>query len=225
LTFWNYGLIFYHPPRYRGGVHCQKNSPMESSIHFNAFDLLLLITLAFSMIIGMTRGFIREFLGLSAWAGAGLIALKEYDWPKVFFSGWIREPLIVKIASHFIVFFCALLVFLVIAQLISHYVSHSLAQSVDRSLGIVFGFVRGLVIICGVYTASLFFILPSDQPAVVKSSRSYSWLVESFLIANHFIPPSFHRSLFDNSLKEIRSQRETSQDLTKKLSSPTPSKD
>lgn len=198
---------------------------MEPTVHFNAFDLLLLTTIAFSMIIGMSRGFIREFLGVTAWVTAGFVAAKDYEWPKILFSGWIREPLIVKIASHFLVFFCALLVFLVIAQLISHYVSHSLAQSVDRSLGIVFGFVRGIFIICGIYTASLFFILPSDQPAVVKSSRSYNWLVESILIAHRFIPISLHKGVFEQSIKEIQSQRETSQDLTKKLSSPPVSKD
>jgi len=191
--------------------------------HFNAFDLLLLVTLVFSMIIGFVRGFVRESLGLGAWGGALWIMLQDYEWPKQILSRWIHDPMIIKAVSSVFIFCIALVILLALAQWISHYVHSSIAKSIDRSLGIVFGFTRGLTVTCLVYLGSLFFIPPKAQPSIVQLSKSHAHLNRGALFLTPFLPSFFkEQEMFKASLKELELPQPSPEGLSHDLSSPRP---
>lgn len=158
---------------------------------FNAFDLLLIVTIGFSMIVGFSRGFIRESLNLSAWLGAFWLMMQNYQWPQSLFHIWIQDAVLLKIASHFFVFCLFLTIFLCIAQWLSRLIQNSFMQSVDHSLGLVFGLVRAMGIICALYLASWLFILPDRQPILIRSSKSYTWLNKGALFMASVIPASW----------------------------------
>jgi membrane protein required for colicin V production len=189
--------------------------------HFTAFDLLLVVTLIFSMLIGLARGFVREFFGLLAWVGALFLGSKEHHWFSHWISSWIHEPILVKIISHFCFFVFFLIVFLLIAQWLSCYIKNSMAQSIDRSLGIVFGFVRGLGVICAFYIGSLFFVLPEKQPMIVKMSKSYTLLNKSAFFLEGLMPHMLRdKTFFQKSIQELRPEEISAQQLTRELSAP-----
>lgn len=191
--------------------------------HFNAFDLLLLVTLFFSMIIGFVRGFVRESLGLGAWGGALWIAMQDYQWPKQILAHWIKDPMILKAVSFVCIFCTALVLLLALAQWISYYIQSSIARSIDRSLGIVFGFIRGLSVICLVYLGSVFFITPQTQPSIVQLSKSYSHLNKGALFLAPFLPAFFKdQEVFKNNLKELQTPEPSAEGLSQDLSAPRP---
>lgn len=191
--------------------------------YFNAFDLLLVVTLGFSMIMGFARGFVREFLGLFAWAGAVWVTTRGYMWPSVFFSPWITEPAILKLISSLSVFCLSLVVFLFLVQWLSYSIQNSMAQSVDRSLGIVFGLVRGFCIVCGAYIGSLFFMLPQVQPPIIQLSKSYPLLNKGALFFAPLLPQALQKQEpFQKSMQELKSALLGAQELSKKLSAPRP---
>jgi membrane protein required for colicin V production len=193
------------------------------SSHFNAFDMLLLVTLLFSMIIGFVRGFVRESLGLGAWGGALWIMVQDYEWPKKILSRWIHDPMILKVVSSFFIFCSTLVILLALAQWISHYIHSSIAKSIDRSLGIVFGFIRGLAVMCFVYLGSLFFIAPQHQPSIIQLSKSHSHLNRGALFIAPFIPSFFkEQEVFKANLKELTPPQHSPEGLSQDLSSPRP---
>ena len=190
---------------------------------FNTFDLLILVTLGFSLLIGFARGFVREIFGLGAWLGAALVAKKDFQWPKDFFSQWIDNPSILQAAGFFSVFCLTLVVFLCLAQWLSMMVQKSFAKTVDQSLGLVFGFVRGLALICGAYVGTLL-MFPSDRiPIIVNCSKSVTWLNHAAFFFAQYLPESLkNHDLLIKNLKELDLSPKNSNALTQSLSAPKP---
>jgi membrane protein required for colicin V production len=190
---------------------------------FNTFDLLILVTLGFSLLIGFARGFVREIFGLGAWLGAALVAKKDFQWPKDFFAQWIDNPSILQAAGFFSVFCLTLVVFLCLAQWLSMMVQKSFAKTVDQSLGLVFGFVRGLALICGAYVGTLL-MFPSDRiPVIVNCSKSVTWLNHAaFFCAKHLPESLKNNDLLIKNLKDLDIAPVQSDALTQSLSAPKP---
>jgi membrane protein required for colicin V production len=191
--------------------------------HFNAFDLLILVTLGFSILIGFSRGFVRELFGLGAWGGAGFMAMQKYAWPEEFLAQWIHDPKIAQPASMFLVFLIALILFLCIAQWLSLIIQESFAQTIDRSLGLVFGFFRGIFIICAVYMGALILFSAHRVPAIVSSSKSVIWLNRGVVFMEP-LSPKFVRTapLFMKNIMLLKPAQLSADDLTQSLAAPTP---
>lgn len=112
-----------------------------------AFDLAMMGLVAFSVLISLQRGFVREVLSLSAWIVAVILS-KWYGnlfadlLASVVPSAAIRVPL-----GHFLLFFLV-----IVAGSIIGYILKSVLKTVglsftDRLLGCAFGLVRGLLIL------------------------------------------------------------------------------
>jgi membrane protein required for colicin V production len=191
------------------------------SVQFTSFDLLLFITLVFSMSIGFVRGFVRESLGIAAWSFSGFMALQDFQWPHMLLQSWIANPTALRLASMTLVFILCLVMSLSLTQWISYRVHKGLAQSVDRSLGLAFGLARGCAFILMGYTASLFIILPQDQPALVRLSRSCVWLDQGVRLLPPLLPESIqNHGVFRQSLAQLYVPTHSAQDLALSLSSP-----
>ena len=190
---------------------------------FNAFDLLILVTLGFSLLIGFTRGFVRELFGLGAWIGSVLVAKQDFQWPKTFFSQWIKDPFIIQAAGFFSVFCLTLVVFLCLAQWLSLMVQKSFARTVDQSLGLVFGFARGVFLICATYLGALI-LFPSEKlPIIVNYSKSINWLNHMVFFCAHRLPQSLKNNpMLTNNLKGIEIPTVDSKTLVSSLSAPKP---
>ena len=187
----------------------------------NAFDLLILVTLGFSTLIGFARGFVREFFGLGAWGGAVFIAIQDYALPRELLGKWITDPMLLKIGSMFSVFCVALIFFLCIAQWISIIVQQSFAQSVDRSLGLVFGLFRGAILICGAYMGALVLFPISQVPPIVNTSKSIAWLNRGVLFAAPLAPSAVRQGAwFVKNIQTLTPEHFSSDDLSKSLSEP-----
>lgn len=197
---------------------------MEPPLHqFNFFDVFLLTVIGFSMIVGFARGFIREALGLMAWATAFFLAFQNFAWPYTLLRPWIADETMLQIASQLVVFCGSLVILLFIVQWISYTIQNSLAQSVDRSLGIVFGILRGCLLICGGYLISLSLIPREKQPLIVSMSRSVPLLDKGALMLQNSLPVALRsKEIFKNNLEEIAKKQISAQELIKKLSHPRP---
>ena len=111
------------------------------------FDLVMLGILAFSILISLQRGFVREALSLAAW----VIAVILSRWYGNLFadllssaipSAAIRVPL-----GHFLVFFLVIIAGSIIGYLLKSMLKVVGLSLVDRLLGCAFGLVRGLLIL------------------------------------------------------------------------------
>jgi membrane protein required for colicin V production len=142
-------------------------------------DGVVLAVLAVSAFIAYFRGFVREVLGIGAWAGAIIVALAAQHHIKPFLVPMITQSWMLDIVALGIGFLVALLIFKIVIAWFASLVRHSILGGVDRALGIVFGLARGAFLVVLAYIVGGLF-LPSTErwPDAVRDARSLPVVAE-----------------------------------------------
>ncbi len=112
----------------------------------SALDLVVIATIALSVLFAYFRGMVREVVALAAWI-AGLVAAFRYMEPvATIFSGFELAPAI----RHVLAFVLIVVLFLIAGALVAwllRSVVHAIGLGfVDRFLGALFGFARGVLL-------------------------------------------------------------------------------
>lgn len=111
------------------------------------FDFVMIGVLAFSMLISLQRGFVREALSLAAWV-AGVILSRWYgNFVADLLSSMVPSAAIRVPLGHFLVFFLVIIAGAIIGYLLKSMLKAVGLSLTDRLLGCAFGLVRGLVIL------------------------------------------------------------------------------
>jgi membrane protein required for colicin V production len=134
-------------------------------------DFVLLAVVAVSAIVAFVRGFVREVLGIAAWAAAAYIAYKGFPLASPVVRGWIPNKQFADPATYGIVFVLALIVCTVVTNLIGRMVRNSALGGVDRTLGLAYGVVRGAVIGIVAYIVVGMAVPPAEWPQPVRAAR------------------------------------------------------
>jgi membrane protein required for colicin V production len=158
---------------------------------FNSIDLLILVLLGISILIGVLRGATREILGIAGWVGAFAIVIYGLPLFRPLGRHYIQNPMLADAVVAGIIFILSLGVFILISRLISASVKGSMFGSLDRSLGLVFGFVRGVLVICLVFLAMGFFYPPDKTPESVQRARFTPWITEGAQELKRLIPKDY----------------------------------
>ena len=144
-------------------------------------DWVLLAVLLVSIVIGIVRGFTREFFGLVSWVIAVVAAL----WLAPLTLGWlephIATPSLRIAASYALVFFVFLALGAIVTAVVSSLVQKTGLTGVDRTIGGGFGLIRGVLI--GVVLVWLVGLTPARQDPWWKESRlipPLEWLADGF---------------------------------------------
>jgi membrane protein required for colicin V production len=134
-------------------------------------DAAVLVIVVLSAAFSMVRGFVREVLGVGAWIGAGLAAVRFYPLvlPEVA-SVLPMKNLVVYVAMA-VIFIVVLIVLSLISALIGGLVRDSALSGLDRSLGLVFGAARGALVVCLAYIALSVGVAQEEWPAPVVNAR------------------------------------------------------
>lgn len=114
----------------------------------NGADYLMLGVLAFSMLLGMYRGFVREAIALLAWLCGLWLAWRYSSLVEPLLGGMLSEPPVRTWAARALIVMTVVIGGWLIAGLFSYLLRHSgLSVVVDRLLGMFFGVLRGGVVI------------------------------------------------------------------------------
>jgi membrane protein required for colicin V production len=124
-------------------------------------DLVVLGVLLASAALSFMRGLVREVLGIGAWVGAVVIAVKALPMSRDIAARWIDEPAWLDPIGFLGAFLVALIVLSIIARLI-----------IDRSLGVLFGLARGAVLVILAYILGGFAVAVEQWPDPVLKARS-----------------------------------------------------
>jgi membrane protein required for colicin V production len=114
-------------------------------------DLAVFGFLGISGLLAFARGFVREILGVGAWAGAIAAAFLVLPSMRDMVRGWMPSPEWIDPVSFALVFLGSLIVFTIIAGTLGGLVRRSALGGVDRTLGLVFGLARGAVVVVIAY--------------------------------------------------------------------------
>ncbi len=134
-------------------------------------DLIILVLLSISALLGFARGLTHEVLGFFSWIGAFFASLYGFPYMRPLLSPYISNVMIVNIVGAIIIFIVAFLLFSLLARGVSTLVRDGALSSIDRSLGVLFGVVRGGMLLSLFYIVLSYFIAPSVWPDSLKESR------------------------------------------------------
>jgi membrane protein required for colicin V production len=159
-------------------------------------DIAVLGVLAMSALLAFIRGFVREVLGIGAWAGAVAVAIWAFPYARPQFREWLGTPDLVDPVTFGAVFVVALIILLLISHWIATLVRKSALGGLDRTLGLVFGLVRGAALVVFAYIAAGI-VVPVDRwPEPVLRARvlpavfaGAAWTVDK-------LPPEYHPRLY-----------------------------
>ena len=133
------------------------------ALGLNFVDWTIIVVITASVVLSITRGFVKEFLSLFIWVIAFFAAV-NFEFlatPKI--NEFIGNPDISKIISYVVVFIISLFLGGLVIKFLSGLVKWSGASGFDKLLGVLFGFTRGLLIL---------FIIFLLLPASAQSNES-----------------------------------------------------
>ncbi len=176
----------------------------------NQLDLIAVGIVAISALLGLSRGFVREVLGLGAWVVAG--------WLSFMFAGRLipstakifgSDDLMASIAAYALVFIAAVIACSILANLIGRLVRLSLLGGLDRSLGMLFGAGRGAAVLIGAYILGGMAMPPEQWPQWVRDSRAVPFLHDGAVALTEYLPPRMR----PNVAKPPEGRATTAEDL------------
>jgi membrane protein required for colicin V production len=142
----------------------------------NGADYLILGVLAFSMLLGLFRGFVREAIALLAWLGGLWLAWRYAPIVEPLFREALDPPASTW-AARTVIVISVLIVGWLLAAVLSYFLRHSaLSVMVDRLLGMLFGVVRGAVLVTVVVLLAQFAHL--EQTKWWKGSKLMPYAAE-----------------------------------------------
>ena len=130
-------------------------------------DYAIIAVIAFSSLVSLIRGFVREVLSLVTWGCAFFVASHYYTYLSVWFTGFEDE--LVRNGIAIAVLFIATLI-------VGAIVNFVIGQLVEkRVLGVCFGALRGVLIV-----AAILFFLDSFTGVSKSEDWSKSQLIPQF---------------------------------------------
>ena len=158
----------------------------------NLIDLLVLAIIAISALLGLSRGFVREMLGLASWLLAAYAAYRLSPQLIPFAERTIGNPDIAGVTAYVVTFLGCLIVLSLLSNLVGRIVRFSALGGLDRTLGLVFGIVRGAVVLIAAYILGGQVLRdPAAWPPQIKQARTLPLLYNGAVWAASQVPPAF----------------------------------
>ena len=169
---------------------------------FNWFDILLLVIIAVTVIIGAIKGFLRQVIGLLAVILGLILAIKYYSYAGDVFA-FVRNEIIAQLLGFFLIFMTVLCIGWAINILLAKAVRGPF-KSMNRLLGAGLGLLKG-VIICTVVVFG-FLVFPVNAKAL-ENSQLTPYCIKIAKVAYNLIPQEL-KDKFNEAYQEIMGKRE-----------------
>ena len=136
-------------------------------------DFIFFSLTIFSSLIGLSRGFVKEFLSLTKWLLSLYIAFVSFEKTKIILSSFLKDSEILDLIAAISTFLLIFLILSLIFNFVSKFLSLKGIGFIDKSLGFLFGSLRMILIF------SLIFIIYTD---IFYNQEKPTWFNDSYSI-------------------------------------------
>lgn len=165
---------------------------MTASASLNILDVVFLIVVFFSILLGVIKGFVRELFSLVFLVVATAFAFLFYYEAGTFFMKYLENRQISNVAGFITIFVIILIVGAVVTYFLKKILTVGPLKSVDRILGGVFGLIRG-ILISGIIVFGLA-VLPVKDDLMMKSRLS-PYVIHSIDIFIKLLPENLRKKI------------------------------
>ena len=152
------------------------------------FDIIALVVLGASAVIGLIRGFVREVVTVVAFIAAAVAAFFALRFVGPFARDAVSPPWLGSVLALLGVFLVVYLVVRIAGGKLTRSVQQSSLSSLDRAGGVGVGLLRGLVAM-GIFYLLFSMITPADRvPAWVGGAVSWPLARQSGQLLARFAP-------------------------------------
>ncbi len=206
------------------------------SFPVNPVDILVALVMLISALLALSRGAVREVLGVSAWVGAALVAVFAFPHVRPYPRQWVADnwpeldlgETLADAGTALVLFLVALIVFTIVNQMISGYVQRSRMGALDRSIGFIFGLLRGAVLVCLAYMLFVWAVKePEDRPPWVEEAKAMPYIQMGAEMIRQIAPEEL-RSRTERTAEDTKHNIQKLQDAERSLrvlSEPIPDRD
>jgi membrane protein required for colicin V production len=136
----------------------------------NIVDVCIIGAALVTLLIGISRGFVREFSSIMAWVLAGIATFWDIPILRTFMRSKIESALISDVIAALCVFTIAFIIISLIGTIFSGIIRGTIVSPIDRALGMLLGFLKGIVLVCCFNIVAECFVLRRDMPEPIKQS-------------------------------------------------------
>jgi len=160
-----------------------------NNLNINALDIIILISVLISIIIGYSRGLIRESFSIFNWLFASWLSFKYYSNLKIILKDLISPEIIVDALSFGLIFLTVIISLSMISNVISKNIKNSLLGPIDNILGMIFGFLRAFILVLVLVIAGNQTIWKNNAiPSLLSKAYSYPIIVLGIAFLEKFFP-------------------------------------
>ena len=160
-----------------------------NNININALDIIILISVLISIIIGYSRGLIRESFSIFNWLFASWLSFKYYSNLKIILKDLISPEIIVDALSFGLIFLTVIISLSMISNVISKNIKNSLLGPIDNILGMIFGFLRAFILVLVLVIAGNQTIWKNNTiPSLLYKAYSYPMIILGITYLEIFFP-------------------------------------
>lgn len=173
----------------RGPAHAPCPFPPGRSL--NWVDLAVLVVVAVSAAAAFMRGFVRESLGIFAWAGAAWFSYTFVHLARPLVRDLVGNEQMSEIIAYAVLFLVGLLVLSILTSIIAQVIHGLGLGALDRTLGIAFGLARGALLVIAAYIGAGWLSVPERWPQPVREARLLPFVAEGAMKLADQIPERF----------------------------------
>jgi len=135
-------------------------------MHFNWLDVILIIILGLTFILGLVKGLIRQVLGLAGVIVGLVVASRNYGWLSWKIHSWVESDFWRNCLSFLLIFILIVLLSWLLGVLLGKLMKGPLSLF-NHVSGAVFGLIKGLLI-CAVIVMAMF-VFDFQREALISS--------------------------------------------------------
>lgn len=136
------------------------------------FDIIVIMTIMVSAVLSLMRGFIKEVLSLTGWAGAVFITFFSFPYVVKAMAGVDLSSVVLNVIAIIVVFIVAMIILGLLNSAILSAIRETTRGPIDSSLGFLFGLVRGYVIVALMHFAVIL-VTEDDGPDWLTAGETY----------------------------------------------------